>query len=198
MFQLRELVPAVACVAMVASAPAMAAEKPDQFIRASSQQILNALKKDDQKSARAEVEALAIPKFDFRRMTALAVGRAWKTATPAQQTQLQDEFKELLVRTYSSTMFRFRNSNVDVLSNPQVSVDGREATVSSEVTTSDNKKVKIDYVLVRQNNDWKIFNVMVEGASLVTVYRTNFNEVVQRRGVDGLIRSLKEKNASAQ
>lgn len=196
MFSRFSLVPVAASVLMVTSLPAIAAERPDQFIRTSSRQVLEALKKEDMKAARADVEAIAIPKFDFRRMTALAIGRGWRQATIAQQNELQNEFKDLLVRTYSSTMFRFRNSQIDVAGNPRISPDGKEATVSSEVTTSEGKKARIDYTLYRHGNEWKIYNVSLEGASLVTVYRTNFNEIIQRRGVDGLIRSLKEKNAS--
>lgn len=193
----RWLMPIVFCAGLLPSTVALANDTPDAMVRQASRQVLDTLKKDDGKNSRqvrAEVEAIAIPKFDFKRMTALAVGRGWKEASSPQQEELQVQFKTLLVRTYTSTMFRFRNAQVNVASNPVISADGNEATVRSQVAMGDGKSVQVDYSLYKVAGEWKVYNVSVEGASLVTVYRNNFNDIIRQSGVDGLIKSLKEKN----
>lgn len=186
------------CCFMAASAHA---ESADAMIRQSSKEVLDVLKKDNGRNTRqvkAELETVATPKFDFQRMTALAVGRGWRQATPQQQEQLVGEFRTLLVRTYAATMVRFKNARIEVDSQPLMANNGNEATVKTAVQTGDassaNKPVQIDYVLYKSGGNWKIFNVSVEGASLVTVYRGNFTDIINQQGVDGLIQNLRDKN----
>lgn len=182
------------------ASPALAADSPVDVISSTSQNALDLLKKDNGKNTaqiRKQVEELVIPQFDFIRMTALAVGKDWRGATPAQQTQLAEQFQTLLVRTYSSTMTRFKNAQIDVKPNAQLNNNGREAVVKSEVTLPGNgekKNVMVDYTLYKGNQGWKIYNVSVEGASLVTIYRNQFGEEIRKNGVDGLIKLLKDKN----
>lgn len=177
------------------------AESADTMVRQSSKEVMDVLKKDNGRNTRqvkAELEAVAAPKFDFQRMTALAVGRGWRQATPQQQEQLVGEFRTLLIRTYAATMIRFKNARIDVDSQPLLANNGNEATVKTAVMTGDsssaNKPVQIDYVLYKNGGNWKIFNVSVEGASLVTVYRGSFNDIINQQGIDGLIQSLRDKN----
>jgi len=180
--------------------PALAADSPVDVISNTSQNALDLLKKDNGKNTaqiRKQVEDLVVPQFDFIRMTALAVGKDWRGATPAQQTQLAEQFQTLLVRTYSSTMTRFKNAQIDVKPNVQLNNNGREAVVKSEVTLPGNgekKNVMVDYTLYKGSQGWKIYNVSVEGASLVTIYRNQFGEEIRKNGVDGLIKQLKDKN----
>lgn len=180
--------------------PALAADSPVDVISNTSQNALDLLKKDNGKNTaqiRKQVEDLVVPQFDFVRMTALAVGKDWRGATPAQQTQLAEQFQTLLVRTYSSTMTRFKNAQIDVKPNVQLNNNGREAVVKSEVTLPGNgekKNVMVDYTLYKGSQGWKIYNVSVEGASLVTIYRNQFGEEIRKNGVDGLIKQLKDKN----
>jgi len=182
-------------------APALASDTPQSLIQDTSVQVLDMLKKEDGKNTarvRGQVEALVIPKFDFTRMTALAVGRGWRDATPEQKQALTREFQTMLVRTYSGTMTRFKNAQIDVKPNVLLNNEGREATVRSEVvvpSSKDNKPVAIDYVLYKTAAGWKVFNVSVEGASLVTVYRNQFGDEIRKGGIDGLIRALQDKNA---
>src|SRR5574343_32784 len=177
-----------------------ASDNPVDVISTTSQSALELLKKDTGKNTnqiRKQVEDLVVPQFDFIRMTALAVGKDWRGATPAQQTQLAEQFQTLLVRTYSSTMTRFKNAQIDVKPNAQLNNNGREAVVKSEVTLPGNgekKNVMVDYTLYKGNQGWKIYNVSVEGASLVTIYRNQFGEEIRKNGVDGLIKLLKDKN----
>ncbi len=130
-------------------------------------------------------------------MTALAVGKYWKQATPEQKTALSDEFRTLLTRTYFSTMLRYRDAKLNVKQEPLLANDGKEATVKSDVVVGNAQQpVLIDYVLYHTEEGWKVFNVSVEGASLVTVYRNQFAEEINKGGLDGLIQSLRNKNAA--
>ncbi|WP_174875733.1 MlaC/ttg2D family ABC transporter substrate-binding protein [Vogesella oryzae] len=182
------------------AAPALAADEPVSLVQDTSQKALDILKKENGKNTRQvreQVESMVIPLIDFTRMTALAVGKDWRAANPTQQEQLATQFKTLLVRTYSSTMVRFKTAQIDVKPTAQFNNSGREAVVKSEVTipgSADKKNVSIDYTLYKGSQGWKIFNVSVEGASLVTVYRTQFGEEIRKNGIDGLIKQLKDKN----
>ena len=188
------------CVAFLSGSVAVWANTPDDVVRETSRQVLDTLKRDNGKNTRtvrADVETLVLPKFDFTRMTALAVGRGWRDATPEQQKLLMEQFRTLLVRTYSSTMTRFKSAQ-DEVKPAALSTDGNEATVHTEVTlpagTGDKRTASVDYTLIKLGTAWRVYNVSIEGASLVTIYRNNFNDVIRQNGVDGLIQSLKEKN----
>ena len=182
------------------AAPAMAADEAVNLVQDTSQKALDILKKENGKNTRQireQVENMVVPLIDFTRMTALAVGKDWRAASPAQQEQLSTQFKALLVRTYASTMIRFKTAQIDVKPAAQYNNGGREAVVKSEVSipgNADKKNVSIDYTLYKGAQGWKIFNVSVEGASLVTVYRTQFGEEIRKNGIDGLIKQLKDKN----
>ncbi|RQO65543.1 ABC transporter [Aquitalea sp. FJL05] len=194
----------IACflVLLGLSAHTMAAnDNPADLVRDTSRQIMDVLKQENGKNTkqiRQQVEALAVPQFDFQRMTALAVGLGWRQASPAQQGALAQQFQTLLVRTYSTTMTRFKSAQIDIQPNVVVGNSGREATVKSAVTLPGNDKgpVAVDYTLYKTAQGWKIFNVSVEGASLVTVYRNQFNQEINKSGVDGLIKMLQDKNAA--
>lgn len=190
----------IAFFSLVLASVALAAGSPTDTINDGSNKLLNIIKQDTGRNTaqvRQQMENAAVPMFDFQRMTALAVGQGWRNATPAQQAALTQEFKSLLVRTYAGTMMRFKNAKVDVRSNPVMANSGREATVKSVVNPGNGKQsVAVDYTMYKGSQGWKIYNVIVEGASLVTVYRNQFNEEIKKNGVDGLIKLLKDKNAN--
>jgi len=146
--------------------------------------------------ARHKAEAYAIPYFDFQRMTALAVGNPWRTASDAQKQALTKEFQTLLIRTYSGTMLKFKNANVNVKDNPVVNKGGKEIIVRAEVSVPGQKPVNMDFTTYQSGNKYRAYNVAIEGASLVTVYRNQFGETIKAKGVDGLIAELKAKNGS--
>jgi phospholipid transport system substrate-binding protein len=178
----------------------MAFASPQQAVnqlKDNATQVLNILsaangKNDDQ--VRRQAENYAISYFDFERMTALAVGAPWRTASPAQQQALTQEFKTLLIRTYSGTMLKFRNAKANVYSNPVVNKNGREIIVRVDITTPNSKPVRMDYTMYQAGSIYRIYNVAVEGASLVTVYRNQFNQTISQKGIDGLVADLRAKN----
>jgi len=162
-------------------------------IRQNATQVLSILKGGDVDGARRKAEAYALPYFDFQRMTALAVGNPWRQATDMQKQALTREFQTLLIRTYSGTMLQFKNAKVNVKDNPVVNKGGKEIVVRVEVSNSGEKPVNMDFSTYQSR--YRVYNVAVEGASLVTVYRGQFNETVKNKGIDGLIDELKTKNS---
>lgn len=188
------------CCAFVSFSLHAMADTPDELVRDTSRQVLDVLKRDNGKNTKAirgEVETLVLPKFDFTRMTALAVGRGWRDATPEQQKQLTEQFRTLLVRTYSSTMTRFKNAQITVQPS-NTAADAREATVRADVelpaNSGEKRSAQVDYTLIKTASGWRVYNVSIEGASLVTIYRNNFNDILRQGGPDALIQSLKDKN----
>ena len=164
-------------------------------IRQNATQVLSILKGGDADGARRKAEAYALPYFDFQRMTALAVGNPWRQATDMQKQALTREFQTLLIRTYSGTMLQFKNAKVNVKDNPVVNKGGKEIVVRVEVSNSGEKPVNMDFSTYQSGSRSRVYNVAVEGASLVTVYRGQFNETVKNKGIDGLIDELKTKNS---
>ena len=142
---------------------------------------------------REVIEVKLIPHFDFTRMTALAMGKNWRSATPEQQARLASEFKTLLVRTYSGALTKYRDETIDykpLRMNPS----DTDVTVRTLVIKSGGQPVQIDYNLAKAADGWKVFDVVIGGVSLVTNYRDEFNDQVTKGGVDGLIKTLSERN----
>lgn len=177
----------------------LADESPVSIVTATSEAVRAALLKENGSNGdavRADVEKLIYARFDFNRMTALAVGKYWRDATPEQKTALSNEFRTLLSRTYYTTMLRYRDVKLNVRPEPLLENDGKQATVKTDVTVGNAQQpVMIDYVLYQSDAGWKVFNVNVEGASLVTVYRNQFADEINKGGMAGLIQTLQAKNA---
>ena len=167
-------------------------------VRENASQVLNILNKangSNNAAVRKQAENYATPYFDFQRMTALAVGNPWRQASDAQKKALTHEFQTMLIRTYSGTMLRYKNAKVTVRDNPIVNNGGKEVIVRAEVTQAGNKPVNMDFTTYQSGGKYRVFNVAVEGASLVTVYRNQFGETIKSKGFDGLIAELKTKNS---
>lgn len=173
---------------------------PDVLVKTITDEVTAALKKDkdiqagDAKKAADLIETMIVPHFDFTRMTRIAVARNWRSATPEQQKELATEFKTLLVRTYSSALVNYKEHQIDY--KPlRAKPEDDEVTVKSDVKPSGSTQpVTIDYELEKTANGWKIYDVKVDGVSLVTTYRDTFATEVRERGIDGLIKSLAAKN----
>lgn len=181
----------------------MAFATPQQAVsqvRNNATEVLSILKNangSNDASIRKQAENYAMPYFDFQRMTALAVGNPWRQASDAQKQALTREFQTLLIRTYSGTMLKFKNSKVTIKDNPVVNRGGKEVIVRAEIVAAGGgKPVNMDFTTYQSGNRYRVYNVAVEGASLVTVYRNQFGETIKNKGIDGLITELRAKNGS--
>lgn len=181
------------------SAFAVDTSAPDALVKGVTDDVINIVRQDkaiqsgDTRKAVALVEARVLPHFDFSHMTRLAVGRDWKQASPEQQSVLTQEFKTLLVRTYSNALTQYRNQQIE-FKPLKAKPDDTDVTVRTEVRQAGAKPVQIDYNLDKQPDGWKVYDVLVAGVSLVTNYRDDFGQQIRAGGVDGLIKSLKDKN----
>ena len=183
---------------------AMAAEQeaPDVLVKTVMTDVLNIVKNDkaiqngDQKRAIDLVETKVVKHFDFAHMTALAMGRDWRTATPEQRTALANEFKTLLERSYSNAQSQYKDQTIDYKPLRMQPTD-TDVVVRTEVRQAGAKPIAIDYQMAKMTDGWKVYDVMIAGVSLVTNYRDTFTQEIKAGGVDGLIKSLHAKNAAA-
>jgi phospholipid transport system substrate-binding protein len=172
---------------------------PDVLMKSVSSEVIAEIRRDkaiqagDSAKTAALIEAKIVPHFDLRRITQLAVGQAWRRATPEQQERLMQEFKTLLVRTYSGALASYRDQAIEFRPLRAAAGD-TEVTVKSLIRQSGAEPITIEYDLARVGAQWKIFDVRISGISLVATYRSSFAEEVSNRGVDGLIGLLERKN----
>jgi phospholipid transport system substrate-binding protein len=185
---------------LLAPAAALAQDTaPDVLVKGVTQDVLGVIKQDkeiqagNQKKTIALVEEKVLPHFNFARMTALAMGPNWRKATPEQQKALIDQFRTLLVRTYSSALSSYRNQVIDFKPMRGQAADA-DVIVRSEVKQPGGEPVSIDYSMEKTPGGWKVYDVVVGGVSLVTTYRETFTNEVRNNGVDGLIKALADKN----
>ena len=197
---LRRLLLVVAWLAAIVALPACAQEAPDALVKRVSQEAISIIKTDpkvqagDQARIRDLIEAKLAPHFDIDRMTALAAGRAYRTATPEQKKRLGEEFKTLLIRTYSTALNQYRDQTLDY--KPlRADPNATDVTVRTEVIRPGQTPVEIDYSMTKTPSGWKAYDVIVGGISLVTNYRDEFTREVQAGGIDGLIKALAAKNS---
>jgi phospholipid transport system substrate-binding protein len=192
-------------LALFALVPALAfaQEAPDALVKRVTDEVLAIIKadKDLQSGNTRKIAELAevkvLPHFDFMRMTRLAVGRNWQQATEAQKEALVKEFRTLLVRTYSTSLSAYRNQSIEVKPVKMAAGD-KETTVRTAVVQQGGPSIPIDYAMEKTDSGWKVFDVVIDGASLVTTYRGSFNEQVQRGGIDGLVKTLADRNRAPQ
>lgn len=189
-------------LALLAAGPAVRAadEAPDALIKRTSTEVLDAIKADkavqagDVSKIVALVDTKVMPHVNFTRMTAAAVGRNWRQATPEQQKRLQDEFKILLVRTYSGALAQVKDQTVNVKPLRAAAAD-TEVQVRTEVIGRGDP-IQLDYRMEKTATGWKIYDLNVLGIWLVETYRTQFAQEISAKGVDGLIAALAERNKS--
>jgi phospholipid transport system substrate-binding protein len=194
------LVTSFFCATTAAVATEMA---PDALVKATSQDVLEIVKKDKDIQAGSKqkiyalVDAKVLPHFDFKRMTQLAVGKFWRQATPAQQDELVKEFRILLVRTYSTSLSTYKNQTIDYKPLRMGSGD-IDVTVRTVVNQPGGQPIPIDYGLQKTADGWKVYDVVVDNVSLVTNYRGSFSSEIRKSGIDGLIKTLVDKNRVAE
>lgn len=191
------------CSLFAGALPATAStdKAPDVLVRDVTNEVLEIVRTDkaiqagDTRRVLELVDAKVLPHFDFRRMTMLAVGRDWRQAAPDQQSRLTEAFRTLLVRTYSNALTQYRDQRIEFRPARFAPADTR-VQVRTEVVQTGAQPIGIDYMLEKGDQGWKVFDVIVAGVSLVTNYRSSFTQEIGRGGIDGLIRSLEERNRS--
>lgn len=188
-----------ALVAVLLASPARAQVAPDVLARNTTNEVLRIVKQDkDIKNGNnakilSLVEQKVLPNFDFEHMTQLAVGKNWPRATAEQKQALVNEFRTMLVRTYSSAISSVADYRIDF--KPFKAAPGAdEVTVNTEVSKPGAPPIPIDYRMEKRTGDWKVFDVLVDNVSLVTVYRNSFNSEVRKNGIDGLVAALQRRN----
>ena len=183
-------------------AHAQAAKAPDALIKEVSTDVLDAVKADktiqsgDVRKVSALVDQKVLPYVDFQRMTASAVGRYWRQATPDQQKRLQDEFKLLLVRTYSGALAQVSSEQTVELKPMRSTPTDPEVVVRTEIRGKGDP-IQLDYRLAKAGSGWKIYDVNVLGVWLVENYRNSFAQEIGANGIDGLIGKMAERNKAA-
>ena len=192
----------LACVAAVAPSLAQANPGPEALVRQISEEVIETVKSDKEIQAgslpkiMALVDAKVLPHVNFNRMTAIAVGRPWRSATPEQQKRLLEEFKTLLVRTYSGALTQVKDQTVQVRP-MRAGADDPEVVVRTEVRGKGDP-IQLDYRLEKTSAGWKIYDVNVLGVWLAdTSFKSQFAPVITNSGLDGLIANLAELNRRA-
>ena len=189
--------------ATLVAATAQAQETPDVLIKQVTEDVLEIVRNDkdiqngNTQKAIDLVDKKVLPHFDFLHMTALALGKDWRKATPQQQQQLTAEFKTLLVRTYSNALTGYKNQKV-VYKPFKMNAGETDVLVRTEVLQPGSKAIQLDYSLEKKESGWKVYDVTVAGISLVTNYRDQFAQEVRNGGVDGLIATVAAKNKSLE
>ena len=184
---------------LATAALAQTQETPDALVKSVAEDTLSAIRADKDLQAgnpakvKQLIEAKLVPHFDTARMTALAMGRNWRSATPEQQKQLTEQFQTLLIRTYSNALTNYRDNKM-TYKPLRMNPGDTDVVVRTEVTRPGQAPVPIDYSMEKTADGWKAYDVVVAGVSLVTNYRDEFNDLVKSSGVDGLIKALADKN----
>jgi phospholipid transport system substrate-binding protein len=197
----RLLLRAVLALAALSPLASFAADgsAPDQLIRQLSIETLDAIKSDkalqggDVNKIMQLVDTKVMPHVNFQRITASAVGRFWRQATPEQKQRLQDEFKTLLVRTYAGALTQVKDQTI-AMKPSRAQPEDTEVVVRTEVRGKGDP-IQLDYRLEKMGNEWKIYDVNVLGIWLADQYRNSFAQEINAKGIDGLIKSLAERNA---
>lgn len=197
---------AFAALALIALAvPAAFAQDtaPDALVRKSIDEVLARVKADKELQSGSSrklldlIEEKVLPHFDFARMTRLAVGRNWAQATEAQKEGLTREFRALLVRTYSTSLSQYRNQTIEVKPG-RVAAQDTDTVVKTLVNQPGGQPIPIDYGMERSDKGWKVYDVVVDGVSLVTTYRSSFNDQIQKGGIDALVKTLADRNRATE
>ncbi|MCC7059602.1 MAG: ABC transporter substrate-binding protein [Burkholderiaceae bacterium] len=199
---IRRLFSLLLCLLLAVPLAAAAQERPDALIARVSNEMIARIKADpslqsgDLHKLSALVDQIVMPHVDFKRMTALSVGRNWRSATPAQQQELMSEFRTLLLRTYAGALSTVGDQKVrmrPLRAGPQ----DTDVIVRSEVVQPRGEPIQLDYRMEKTADGWKAYDVNILGVWLVETYRSQFAQEVSAGGIDGLIRSLAEKNRQA-
>ena len=173
---------------------------PDELVKKVTSDVLDSIKSDkqlqagDRKKALALAEQKILPHVDFKQAAQLATGKAWQTATPQQQEQIVSEFRSMLVRIYSNAIDVYRGQTMKVMP-VRLAPGATEVTVRNQYVRQGQTPVAVEYAMRKGADGWKIYDITVEGVSLVLTYRAEFENITRTSGVEGLLKRLAERNA---
>ncbi len=190
-----------ALLLLCVSLPLAAASGPEQLIRDTSSKVLEELKanvssfREDPQQMYRLIDEVVLPHFDFGAMTDLALGKFRKEVTAEQKPAIVDEFRQLLVRTYSSALLEYTDQELVYLPMEGSEEDG-QVIVRTEIEQAGGFPIPIHYRMRLGDDGWKVFDISVDEVSLVTNYRSSFARAIKKNGVDGLIKTLQERNQS--
>ena len=176
---------------------------PDALVKQTADDVLATLKTDkeaqagNQKKIFAIAEEKILPNFDFDRVCRMVLGKNWKVATPEQQSTFQKEFRSLLLRTYASALGKYRDQTIEY--KPMRSEAGaHDVTVKTQIVQPGGQPIAVDYSLTKTDaGAWKVYDIVIEGVSLVTNYRSQFSNEIRQNGLDSLNKKLADKNKAA-
>ena len=193
----------IALTLLCFSATAFAIEAPDALVKRTADDVLAVVKTDqdiqagNQEKIFALAEEKIIPNFNFDKVSRLVLGKNWTKATPEQKTAFQTEFRSLLIRTYATALSKYKNQTIEY--KPLRLADGASsATVKTLIVQPGGQPIAVDYSLEKHTDAWKVYDIVIEGVSLVTNYRGQFAQEIRQNGLDSLIKKLGDKNKAAQ
>jgi len=192
------------CLGVLLALPAWAADDPQAMIKSTADQVLSEVTahkaelEKDSSGLYAMVQHYVVPNTDFYRMAQIAMGRYWRQADEAQRQRIADEFRNTLVRTYASSLLNYSGQQIEYLPLRTQSGDTDVVVATRINLDTGGPPVPINYRVYKADGSWKLYDVIIDGVSLVANYRSSFASTIHRGGVDGLIRRLAENNAKLE
>ena len=188
-------------ITIIFSTVAFAGPAPDEVIRKTSDDVISALKSDkyiqngNKKKLYQLAEEKIFPSFNFERISRLVLGKAWRKATDLQKEQFKSEFRSLLLRTYSIALSKYKDQGIEIKPMRMKATD-EIVTVKTEIVQDGAQPIKVNYALAKDGDSWLVFDIVIEGVSLVTNYRSQFSSEIRKGGMDSLNKKLAKKNKS--
>jgi phospholipid transport system substrate-binding protein len=185
------------------STASYALEGPDELVKRTAEDVLATVKNDkdiqagDQEKIFALAEQKIVPNFDFDKVSRMVLGKNWTIATPDQKTAFKAEFRTLLIRTYASALSKYKNQTIEYKPFRLVN-DSDTASVKTQIVQPGGQPIAVDYTLEKLTDTWKVYDIVIEGVSLVTNYRGQFSQEIRQNGLDSLIKKLADKNKATQ
>ena len=192
----------IALTLLCFSATIFAIESPDALVKRTAEDVLVIVKTDqaiqagDQEKLFALAEEKILPNFSFDKVSRMVLGKNWTKATPDQKVAFQKEFRTLLLRTYATALSKYKNQTIEYA--PLRMAEGSStASVKTSILQQGGQPIAVNYTLEKQADAWKVYDIVIEGVSLVTNYRGQFSQEVRQNGMDSLIKKLADKNKAA-
>jgi len=186
-------------LAVFFSINSIAALGPEELVKKTAEDVLFAIKADEeiQKGDKEKIYQLAeekiLPNFDFERVARLVLGRAWRSASDEQKKRFIVEFRTLLLKTYAVALSKYKDQTIEFKPTRMSDTD-EIVIVKSEISQSGGQPIRVNYALSKNSGKWLVFDIVIEGVSLVTNYRSQFSSEIRRNGMDTLIKKLSKKN----